>query len=1386
MKQNPWKGLAAYKEPKAADEFTYAFCGREAATNELADMIRENLFVTLYGQTGIGKTSLLEAGVFPELRKQNYLPVTVRFSMAADTGASFAEAIVRIIESHVEEIRTTVSDVDIPYYGTDCLWTYFATRHFYAGGNEVYPVIVLDQFEENFISAREKTDDLLRQLYSLIDDNKIFPKGYHNETIFRVVISIREDDLFRLEDSIDQLHLTDLKFNRYRLTYLTETEAAEVISVPGESVLPKDQTDRNAVVSEIIRLVKNGNEGQINTLTLSLVCSILFDKVSEKIPPVITVRDVQGIGTNPLSDFYLSIAVRIPKQRHFIESRLVDATGRRNSINEEEMDIAFPKWRTFLSGKNRIFQCTNHKVELVHDMLARAIYDVREKKEKKKRSRMLKASVIVTVCLMLVISLFSAVFSLSGNVSRSYQKRVPLFPPERMTVDIPNNVPKNIQNYIKYLTVSYSSTISGYAALTHLTIKNTGAQCSIQDCPDLVNIKFQCDSASVISISDCPNLRTLILPGKEIKKLTIDHASDDLKIVIRNKGKYRMLDDVVWNLEDRSVVYIKNGKRRTPFPYCLKDSAKLPYGYRDTLYNNGHWIDNILFNEDSTEILSYHNSTNKVLDLSIYPRLESIRRNAFDNGNIRKVIFGTTRYGYVEAFRNCPSLDTIEFKKGINKIDRWFPKRVTYITNDNYSKKNGLVYSYGKPILLSSEYDKAYYLEETGNGNFNVLFPTNAISRNDNSITFDNDNAIEIPDSAVFLSGYLQRYTQSDKKGNRYLGYYHIIQQNSTDIFPAGEKLSLSSLSPDTKAIHINRQTAFSGDIPDTTLAKITLYVPYGQLYDYLYDRQYAGFGSIMEENLWHALSEALSETVTNIMGYISDVSLAKWFFIISLTCVFAVFFALCYMQVKHRNIPVFRKIMYSAGQSAGILLFAALAWTGCYWLLYNGMNFDNEIACSAIAVFFALFVILSIYNNFLYQLRHINWNKVIRKARIFLARNRIAVLIAIIIMTVPAAVQINTSVQSKKAERLADAIQRLDYKNQNEKALALLANYMKTPKLINGRTFGKLYYWLIYLSDRAGYRQFPTHCTSSYSDCIISVSSDSRHLAYYNPGDDSLKVWRIEDMELVFKKRYIGIDKITFCNDNRSVAILDDDDMEIFNLYDNGHCFHGLNREIGGWPHEAEFDKTGSMAAFCKGKKITVFGIDSTDIFKKTAMSAETDVKKLCFSNDGRYLYTVSSDRTVTQWDISDRSVVAKRYLDCIPDKIAYRKKNKILYCHDGSMWQLNLRNGKILKISGKHDDFRISNDGKLCIGYSEGGFGSLDHLLIINLNRHLANLRTNDTIYYVDPSESVKGICLGNDKKLYIVGSDGDIRIWDLSENRRKSARKLVRICLETQPES
>lgn len=221
LQNNPWRCLAAYKEPKQNDKESFLFCGREKESHELYSLVKSNLFVTLYGRTGIGKTSLLEAGVFPLLRKDDYIPIVVRFSMHDHTHKSFAEIVVSAIENQGLRIERTIEHsqsaiLNDTQPNMDYLWSYFATRHFYDGERKVFPVVVLDQFEENLISFRKESKLLLEQVYSLIDDNKDYPLGYHSETNFRFILSIREDELFRLEETIDKSQLLDFKSCRYR------------------------------------------------------------------------------------------------------------------------------------------------------------------------------------------------------------------------------------------------------------------------------------------------------------------------------------------------------------------------------------------------------------------------------------------------------------------------------------------------------------------------------------------------------------------------------------------------------------------------------------------------------------------------------------------------------------------------------------------------------------------------------------------------------------------------------------------------------------------------------------------------------------------------------------------------------------------------------------------------------------------------------------------------------------------------------------------------------------------------------------------------------------------------------------------------------------------
>ena len=68
-RNNPWPGLAPFTE--AQREF---FFGRDTESAELLRRVRGRPLTVLFGQSGLGKTSLLCAGLFPRLRDEDLKP----------------------------------------------------------------------------------------------------------------------------------------------------------------------------------------------------------------------------------------------------------------------------------------------------------------------------------------------------------------------------------------------------------------------------------------------------------------------------------------------------------------------------------------------------------------------------------------------------------------------------------------------------------------------------------------------------------------------------------------------------------------------------------------------------------------------------------------------------------------------------------------------------------------------------------------------------------------------------------------------------------------------------------------------------------------------------------------------------------------------------------------------------------------------------------------------------------------------------------------------------------------------------------------------------------------------------------------------------------------
>ena len=101
-KVNPWLGLRSYEE----GEYIY---GRDKEAKELAFNIINGFLTIVYGKSGIGKSSILKAGVFPQLRNEDFYPIYIRLNH--DSKESYYCQIEKLItekqENKVAKIITT-------------------------------------------------------------------------------------------------------------------------------------------------------------------------------------------------------------------------------------------------------------------------------------------------------------------------------------------------------------------------------------------------------------------------------------------------------------------------------------------------------------------------------------------------------------------------------------------------------------------------------------------------------------------------------------------------------------------------------------------------------------------------------------------------------------------------------------------------------------------------------------------------------------------------------------------------------------------------------------------------------------------------------------------------------------------------------------------------------------------------------------------------------------------------------------------------------------------------------------------------------------------------------------------------------------------------------
>ncbi len=342
--ERPWPGLASFRE----QDKEY-FKGRETDIEKLLILIHRERLTVLFGISGLGKSSLLQAGLFPECRQENILPITIRLNFTQGS-ISLREQIFAAIAQQVKE-----QSIEAPHpIENETLWEYFHRRNseFWDSRNRiVIPLLCFDQFEEIFTLAADdlkqnsnltkfimELADLVEgrcpeQVKARLDTNPDETKKFNfRQHPYKLIFSLREDYLAELEAL--RGHMPSVIHNRMRLLQMNGKQALAVVNQTEGRLID------SKVAETIVRQVAGKQESKsqellalrIEPALLSLVCRELNELRIAMQSKQISAQSVERNREKILEDFYLrSLKNKSPELHRFIEDKLLTISGFRNS-----------------------------------------------------------------------------------------------------------------------------------------------------------------------------------------------------------------------------------------------------------------------------------------------------------------------------------------------------------------------------------------------------------------------------------------------------------------------------------------------------------------------------------------------------------------------------------------------------------------------------------------------------------------------------------------------------------------------------------------------------------------------------------------------------------------------------------------------------------------------------------------------------------------------------------------------------------------------------------------------------------------------------------------------------------------------------------------------
>lgn len=399
MSRAPYKFLDYYTFEDAE-----LFFGREEETYKMVGEILSTRLLVLFSPSGSGKTSLINAGVRPQLKKMGYKTIYTR--LEDEPTFSVCQAVSKAINISICSQDETLYDL--------------MKKAAKESGKPL--VIFLDQFEEFFIEKRDKKE--LRQKFI----EQVAKIKYDDELPVFLVLSLREDYFVKLYEFREAIPSIFQNNANIRLEPFTDEAARRAIEGPLESV---DCAFEEGMVDTLVKDLKKNRAG-IEPITLQIVCSTLWNQKPEDSKQIhMTTYEACGRADKILNNF---IDERLKKVHWYQRRLMVKVFEALKTPDNTKQYRHFEALQTQLSVKRpqrlkKILQKLSHhdilrkeerggtnRYEFKHDYLVKEVNRwIQERKEEKIRRRPIYILIILIIAFFLFLFIGYNIFNAHFN-----------------------------------------------------------------------------------------------------------------------------------------------------------------------------------------------------------------------------------------------------------------------------------------------------------------------------------------------------------------------------------------------------------------------------------------------------------------------------------------------------------------------------------------------------------------------------------------------------------------------------------------------------------------------------------------------------------------------------------------------------------------------------------------------------------------------------------------------------------------------------------------------------------------------------------------------------------------------------------------------------------